>query len=262
MLALSLFIALLLDRIVPSLQHFRGEYPLFSYIDWIAKQSILNIVPSRLLPYALILPILVLAVVLNGLLHTALFNLFTLGFYALVAFICLEPWVLNENVDQSLAELNTTGSDSRSLIDNLYFQSNRSLYCVIFWMVIAGPMLVIVYRLLEKLHGMDKIGHHQCWKNDLSVIIAWFEWLPALISSYVFMICGNFEAGLKSARNMPLFSANLSSLNESRLRQTGTGSVQADVVLSATDSLRRSRGLLLRSLIVWLALAVLFDYWL
>lgn len=265
MLALSLFIALLLDRLLPDLQDFRSAFPLSGYVGWIAKQSFFKSVPSRLVPYALILPVLLLSVVLNWLFHTALFGLFSLGFYLFIAFLCLEPWVLNEEVDRSLRELESVNSNSGSLIDSLFFQSNRSLYCAIFWMVVAGPVLVVVYRMVEKLNSMQGIRDHQTWKNDLSTIIAWFEWLPALISSYVFMICGNFDAGLKSARNIPVFSINLGRLNKSRLQQVGTASVKIDTDdnnLLTAELLRRCRGMLLRSLVVWLVLAVLLDYWL
>lgn len=265
MLALSLFIALMLDRVVPSLQNFRRKYPLTLYTGWITKQRIFKAVPPRMVPYALILPVLVLAIMLSGLLHAATFSLFTLGFYVLIAFICLEPWVLNEEVDQSLRELESSQSNSRYWESNLFFQSNRSLFSVIFWMVVAGPIPVVAYRLLDKLNRLHRVPDQDIWNNDISTIIAWFEWLPALISSYVFMICGNFEAGWKSARKLPLIESGLSRLNESRLQEVGKASVQlesAENGLSAAELLRRSRGLLLRSILVWLALAVLLDYWL
>ncbi len=265
MLALSLFVALLLDRLVPDLQHFRSICPLSNYINRVAKQSIFKSVPSRLVPYAFILPLLVLVVVLNGLFHSALFGLFSLGFYVFVAFLCFEPWILNEDVDQFLHELEPANSNTGNFISSLFFQSNRSLYSVIFWMVVAGPVLVIAYRLVEKLSKMQGLPHYPVWKNDLAAITAWLEWLPALISSYLFMICGNFEGGSRSARSQSVFSTNLDRLNHTRLQQVGTASVQQDTDnnnFSDADLLRRSRGMLLRSLLVWLVLAVLLDYWL
>ncbi len=90
------------------------------------------------------------------------------------------------------------------------------------------------------------------------------EWLPALISSYLFLLCGSFEGGVKAIRSVPITGGNVAERNESRLRKIGAAVVEEDfgtgTILSAAI-IRRIRGMLLRTLVLWLVLALIIDYW-
>ena len=263
MLSISLVLALFLDRIVPGLQSHVNDYQLRKYISWLSEQAFFKAVPSRLLPYFLILPLLLIVAVLARVFSFSL--VFELGFNLLIAFICLQPRVLNEEVDDMIQDFESTNSSPRQDIDQLFFNANRRLFSIIFWMVVGGPIWMLGYRLLETLLTIKDIPEPQKWTNDVYRIVSWLEWLPALISSYLFMLCGNFETGLKVLRNLSLLADDIGQLNESRLRQAGLAAVRISILDNESftvDTLRRSRGMLLRTLVVWLLLALLIDYWL
>ena len=263
MLAISLLLALVIDRMAPLLQSFRKDYPLQTVITWLIKQPLIKSIPARLLPYFLILPILLLVALLDSIVRFS--GIFELGFKLLIAFICLQPQVLNEEVDDAIKALESSASVPQQDVDSLFNKANRSLFSVIFWMVIAGPIWVVGYRLLDSLLAINEIPQRDKWCKDIYRLVSWVEWLPALISSYLFMLCGNFESGIKAARDIPLFAVNIRELNETRLGNIGLAVVQAgisDAEVLTSDALRRSRGMLLRSLVVWLLLAGIIDYWL
>ena len=263
MLSFSLVLALVLDRIVPALQNYVSKYQLHTFTFWLLKQGVSKTIPSRLLPYFLILPPLFVVGIFVNLFSFSL--VFGLGFNLFIAFICLQPRVLNEEVDDTIRAWETADSRPRQEIDKLFFVANRKLFSVIFWMVVGGPIWLVGYRLLEDLLTLNEVPERQKWENDVYRIVSWLEWLPALISSYLFMLCGNFEAGIKVLRKLTFFAEDIGELNETRLRETGLAAVRisiSDTESFSADTLRRSRGMLLRTLVVWLLLAVLIDYWL
>ena len=247
---------------MPRLQHYRKNLSASEYFHWVEKNFLIKRLPPRLIPLLLFLPALLL-VVLSGIFFKV--TLLVLVFYTFVAFVCLEPQVLNEEVDTWLSELARDDTSGGRSPEELFSRANRSIYAVIFWLVVAGPAMAVAYRLIEKLSLERSLPAEQLWKKDVIKVLNWMEWLPALMSSYLFLIGGNFDAGLKQARRMPLFDSDLEALNAARLQQVGKAAIQNNGSADSqpkSEFLRRSRGLLLRSLVLWLLLAVLLDYWL
>ena len=262
MLTLGLVIALVIDRIIPSLQSYRKKYSVSHYFRWVEKNCLFKGLPPRLTPLVLILPALMVVAFVSAFFKI---TLLVLLFYIFVAYVCLEPQVLNEEVDARLRELGRADGERTQSGGELFSRANRSLYTVIFWFVVLGPTMAVAYRLFEKICSQRNLSANEVWKNDVIKIIGWLEWFPALISSFLFLIGGNFEAGLKQMRNLPMFDSNLKVLNESRLQQVGKASLLIDgsqIDHSEHEFVRRSRGLLLRTLVLWLVLATLIDYWL
>lgn len=262
MLTLGLVIALVIDRIIPSLQSYRKEYSLSHYFRWVEKNCLFKDLPPRLTPLVLILPALLVVVFVSAFFEV---TLLVLVFYIFVAYVCLEPQALNEEVDVQLRELGRIDSERTQSAGELFSRANRSLYTVIFWFVVLGPTMAVTYRLLEQVCSQRNLNAIEVWKSGVIKLVAWFEWLPTLISSFLFLIGGNFEAGLKQTRNMPIFDANLQALNANRLQQVGKASLLIEGNQnehSEHEFIRRSRGLLLRTLVLWLVLAALIDYWL
>jgi membrane protein required for beta-lactamase induction len=94
--------------------------------------------------------------------------------------------------------------------------------------------------------------------------MAWLEWIPAHLSGFAFLICGNFDAGLKRLREQTMFDVNVSAANESYLQQVGMASIRIEVKLvdlQMIEVIKASRGLLLRSLVLWIGFVALLEYW-
>ncbi len=260
MQTLSVLIVLVLDRIAPTLNEYRNACLLSRHFRWLADNWFPEQLPRRIVPLLLMLP---------GLLLTGLASeLFQSGFLAqifslIIAFLCMQPGVLNEDADNLIDRLEAhaqQGEDS----GQLFGLANKGLFTVIFWFVVLGPLAAVAYRMLIQLSAEKQFGTRSLWTKDINTLIHLLEWFPALISSLLFMVCGNFEAGLKASTPLPVFSADLQALNESRLRQVGIASIAGDQnqIHPDTELVRQSRGLLLRSLVLWLALAALLEYWL
>ncbi len=260
MQTLSLIIVLVLDRIAPTLNDYRKTCSLSRHFRWLAYNWVPEQIPRRFIPLFLMIP---------GLLLVGLANqLFQSGFLAqvfnlLIAFFCMQPGILNEDVDKWIDDLETHAQQGQNT-QELFTLANKGLFTVIFWFVVLGPLAAVAYRMLAQLCAEKKLGTQRLWTKDIIKLLNLLEWFPALISSFLFMVCGNFEEGLRASSSLPVFSSDLQTLNESRLRQVGIASLTGDQgqIQSDIELVRQSRGLLLRSLVLWLALAALLEYWL
>ncbi len=260
MLTVGIVIALVLDRSFPSLRDHHRQHSLSNYFRWIADHWISPQLPHRLMPLVLLLPLLLFVALINNFFQS---GVFALGYYSLIAFVCLRPSVLNEDVDKQISELKKDDSGAIQSTYQLFGQANKSLYTVIFWLVVLGPLAAVAYRMLASLCAEKTLTTKEIWANDVVKIVNWIEWFPALISSFLFMVCGNFEAGLKAAQSVPYLDTDLQTLNESRLRQVGLASLTTDKEGEpGVELIQRSRGLLLRALVLWLALAAGLEFWL
>jgi len=252
-------LALVLDRLFPALRAYRTTYSLSSLWLLTERRWLPSELPRRLIPCVLLFPVILIVWLLYQVI-TASFLVF--GMDLLVAFYCFRPSVLNEDVDGWLNDLEAGKVLSGGGAEQLFGLANKSLYTLIFWFILLGPLAAVIYRLLDLLQSETRLTGHQFWVADVKRILSWLEWLPALLSSFLFMIAGNFEAGLRKARTIAYVSADIQNLNEERLRQIGVASItNGDDSLNDIEFMRRCRGLLLRTLVLWLVCAGLFDFW-
>ena len=257
---LALILALVLDRLFPVLRAYRTTH---SFSDlWLRLEGLWlsRKLPGALLPCILLLPVLLFIWLLYQI-FTA--SLLVFGLNLIVAFYCLRPSVVNEDVDDWLSDIEAGKVHSRGDAQRLFVLANKSLYTLIFWFILLGPLAAVTYRLLDLLTTETQLSSRKHWLASINQITGWIEWLPAILSSFIFMITGNFDAGLRAARSIAYINADVQALNEERLQQIGIATVAGnDQNLDDSEILRRSRGLLLRALVLWLVCASLFEYWL
>ena len=256
---LALILALVLDRLFPALRAYRTGSPLVNLWLFLERYWLSNEFRHELVPLVLLLPVL-LIVWLFYQIFTA--SLLVFGLDLLVAFYCLHPNVINEDVDIWIGEIEAGKLPSRKNSQGLFGRANKDLYTIIFWFVVVGPLVVLVYRLLVIMRLESRLSSSAHWLAWVDRGLGWFEWIPAILSGFLFMIAGNFEAGSRAARSIIYFGTDIEEINENRLRKIGFASVAYDdEALTDAEQLRRTRGLLLRTLVLWLCLACLIEFW-
>ena len=285
MLTLSLIIALVLDRIFPDLQAYRSD-------KWIANYCRILSDRWNLDRYGLwpmlgfrVIPVVLLISLINAVFSSDPPNLLTLAFYIVVVYLCLGSRNLDRDIDAYLEAFSESdheratqaakamlGEDVvsepeaqiKQVAGGIFVLANRNFYTVIFWMVVGGPIILVAYRLLERIATQTYISDNGSLNGMAGKIMAWLEWIPALLSGVLFLICGNFDAGLKRLRDQILFDFNVSSVNDNYLQQVGLASIRTvDAVteLQMLEVIKASRGLVLRALVLWIGFVALFQYW-
>ena len=285
MLSFSLIIALLLDRIFADLQAYRSDKWLIKYCGLLGDRwNLGQFGPWPRLAF-IIIPVLLLVMLFNAVFSSEPPNLLTLAFYIVVVYLCLGSRSLDRDIDAYIEVFSNSdyeratqvartmlGTDVVSEPDaqvkqvagGIFVSANRSYYSVIFWMVVGGPVIIVAYRLLERIASLEFVSDNQSLNQPAGKIMAWLEWIPAILSGFAFLICGNFDAGLKRLRDQTMFDFNVSAVNIGYLQQVGLASIRTvDTVtdLHMLEVIKASRGLILRSLVLWIGAAALFEYW-
>ena len=189
------------------------------YISIIKNYVSKKLVQNILFPITLIIFILISTYLLEHYIH--LFFSFVLNLIILV--YCLKPNEYNEKIedikfsiengndipeDDRLKYLTASLSDKKSnnditqIINNLFYNSTRSIFTVLFWFLFLGPAgslgyIVLDYFIYEKDIRIDKKS-----KKELKIIIGLIEYIPVRLSVFSFAIVGNFENSLKAWKNL------------------------------------------------------------
>lgn len=94
---------------------------------------------------------------------------------AVVLFYCLGP---------------TTIFDSKQRHQALFWEANESLFAVIFWMALLGPIAALVYRLVERSAHIH--ASYPALGKSAQQVRALLDWLPVRLFSLLFALAGNF----------------------------------------------------------------------
>lgn len=279
MIFLSILIALVLERVTPQFVELRQTSWLADFSEWL--NTVLHIDRLSAWPAlaVIIFPLFLLVWIVSGMFENAFFGLFELAFNVAVVFFCVGPKALDLQVDNYLdaleigdaeqrftvasqitseAPANDLGTQVTQVARAIFSEANRRVFAVLFWFVVLGPVAAVLYRLVEQLGNAGYLHASLDSVRQLSQkITGWIEWLPTRITLFVFMVSGNFEAGLQNYRQDTAVAIDLDEQNQQLLKNVGFHCIARHQVADeeqGIDLVRKSRGLVLRSAIVWLCI--------
>jgi len=284
---LSILIALLIERSLPQLKSFRRFDWLRDYSRWMVE--VLQI--DKLGPWAalalLIAPVLVATWLLASIFDNAFFGLFELAFGVIVVYLTLGPRELDPEVDDYLDALDVEDPQARRLaaaplLDGepaaelsgqaravgqaLFSEALIRIYAPIFWFVLLGPVAAVAYRLMERLMRDPELleeGLHKL-RAPARELLGWMDWIPARLTLFAYMIAGRFDDGWQAFRRGISLAADVYEGNIGMLRRVGAASIGLPDEISASEAaaaeVRKARGLILRSLVIWLLLVLALSW--
>ncbi|MBT3203505.1 MAG: regulatory signaling modulator protein AmpE [Gammaproteobacteria bacterium] len=285
MIFLSILIALILERVTPQFVEIRNFRWLRDYSQWMVAVLHIERFGAWMGLAVLIFPIMVVVWIMTGMFENALFGLFELAFDVAVIFFCLGPKELDSQVDGYLDAIEvgdtqqrfkaasqlTTEAPSMELpvqviqvCKSIYVEANSRVFAVLFWFVLFGPVAAIVYRVFEQFLTRNYLENSlDSVKQLIKTVFGWIDWLPTRITLFSYMVSGNFEEGLQIYRSGNVVAVDMVEQNKELLQAVGYQSIASHEVSDdshAMDLIRKSRGLFLRSLVVWLLLVLFFSF--
>ncbi len=223
----------------------------------------------------LLLPIFVATLLLQGWLDDTLFGFFSLMFGLIVFLYCLGPDDLDRNVDAYLdayeqgdnensqryaSKFMDTASPTSpdhqipEVMRGILYQANERIFAVIFWFILLGPAGALLFRLSHY-----SMAHHNptlaAAAKKLQAILAW---APAHLLAMAYALTGNYEGASAGFRDKTP-QDDLSRCNYYTLVSAGLGALKDCAPGEETACIRATRGLVLRSLVVWLATLALLT---
>ena len=240
--------------------------------SYISEKYILNI----LFPIILVIFILISTYLLEHYMHS--FFSFTLNLIILV--YCLKPNEYNEKMedikfsvehekdipeDERLKYLMASISEKKSndditeITNNLFYNSTRSIFTVLFWFLVLGPAGCLGYIVLDYFIYGNGIRIDQKSKKKLEIIFGLIEYIPARLSAFSFAIVGNFENSLNAWKNLKsnvdLHKENIVLVNTIGLSSFEIiGNNEQDTIL---ENISYIQTIISRSLLAWLSFAML-----
>ncbi len=285
MIFFSILIALVLERVLPQLVDLRHSRWLRNYSQWMVAVLHVERFGAWMGLAVLIFPIMVVIWIMGGMFENALFGLFELAFNVAVLFFCLGPKEIDSQVDGYLDAIEVGDSQQRfevasqitretpsmelhvqviQVCKSIFVEANSRVFAVFFWFVVLGPVAAVVYRVLEQLLNRNYLEQSlDAVKQLVKMIFGWVDWLPARITLFSYMVSGNFEEGLQTYRRGDVVAVDITEQNIELLQNVGYQSIASHEVENesqAIDLVRKSRGLILRSLVVWLLLILLVSF--
>lgn len=282
---LSVLIALLLERITPQLIELRQFNWLRGYSQWMTDILHIERFGSWMGISVLLLPLLVIVWMLDSIFNNALFGLFELAFNIAVIFFCLGPRQLDQQVDQYLDAIDIGDTQQRfnmaavmtrdapamelptqaaQVCRSIFVEANSRVYAVLFWFVLLGPLAAVVYRLLEQWLTQNFLAQPVATlRQPVRQLLGWMDWIPAHLTLFAFMISGSFEDGLQAFRRGNITAIDVYEQNNELLQNVGYQSILSHEVVNdaqAVDLVRKSRGLVLRGLVVWLLIVLIISW--
>jgi AmpE protein len=282
------FLSLLIERIWRPVAHWRDYRWLDAYAEWIAGVLPRAQVNGWVGLAVLVVPVLVFVALLQALFDDALFGLLELAFGIVVLLYTLGPRDLDSDIEEfveayEIGDGPRARAAARVLVGDepseeseimlrevtcaVSYQAHVRVFAVVFWYVVLGPFGAALYRLAQQLDEARIAAGEE--REVLAASARLFHgvlaWPPSRLLAATYTLTGSFEEARSGWRKGSLEAVDLPDSDRRVLMDTGAGAVRLDdTVIEPADAslVRRVRGLVVRSLVVWvvaIALLTLFG---
>ena len=270
MALICIVIALIIDRSSEVLEQWRSFHWFERYCQWMVNHLPGLINQGASLVIILLLPLGLLTVIIQNGLDGAFFNLFSLLFALAVIAYSLGPVELNRQIDTYLAEREAGNDETATelaseiigrpassapdqqtadVMHAILSESNDRIFCVIFWFLILGPLGALMFRLNSHIMYTSQ---NETLREAASRLQAILAWAPAHLVAVGYALTGNYEGASQGYREK-IKQDNLSDCNYHTLITAGLGALKDCEPGEETACIRSTRGLVLRTLVVWVA---------
>ena len=142
------------------------------------------------------------------------------------------------------------------IISNLFFNSVRNTFSVIFIFILLGGPAALVYKVLDIMIYSDDFKINLQAKNKLKKYIYFIDYLPIRLTSYCFSVVSNYDRVIDKINNLRL-SSNAYLSNVEYINQTGESVY--DSSSKESDQIIQIQNILTRTLIGWLSIIFLLG---
>lgn len=143
-----------------------------------------------------------------------------------------------------------------SIINNIFYNSIRNIFSVIFTFLLLGPAGSLSYIILDNFIYGEQLKVDQKSKKLLKFLVSIVEYIPIRICAFTFAVVANFEQCLKQWKtvknNKDIYSENINITNS-----VGFASFEEIKDKNENVSLEKiiySQSMIARSLLAWLSI--------
>ena len=142
------------------------------------------------------------------------------------------------------------------VIKNLFFNSIRNTFTIIFVFILLGAPAALTYKVLDIMIYSDNFKLSAQTKNELKKYIYFIDFVPIRLTSYCLSMVSNYDRVMERINNLELsnnpYISNIEYINQ-------TGESVYDNSKSESDQIIQIQNILSRTLIAWLSLIFLLG---
>ena len=157
------------------------------------------------------------------------------------------------NLKQTRVKTNVNGL----VIKNLFFNSIRNTFSILFFFIILGAPGVLAYKVMDYILYSDDFKMDAKNKQFLKNYMYYIDYIPVRLTAYSFSIVSNYDKVIDRINNLEL-SNNLYSSNIEYINHTGDSVYNHSQ--KESDQIIQIQNILSRTLIAWLGLILLLSF--
>ncbi len=156
------------------------------------------------------------------------------------------------NLKQTRAKSNI----NNLVIKNLFFNSMRNTFSVIFVFILLGAPAALTYKVIDLMLYSDIFKINIQTKNNIKKYVYFIDYIPIRLTSYSLSIVSNYDRVIDKINNLKL-SNNMYLSNIEYINQTGEAVYDASQ--KEIDQIIQIQNILSRTLIAWLSIIFLLG---
>ena len=156
------------------------------------------------------------------------------------------------NLKQTRAKSNI----NNLVIKNLFFNSMRNTFSVIFVFILLGAPAALTYKVIDLMLYSDIFKINIQTKNNIKKYVYFIDYIPIRMTSYSLSIVSNYDRVIDKINNLKL-SNNMYLSNVEYINQTGEAVYDASQ--KEIDQIIQIQNILSRTLIAWLSIIFLLG---
>ena len=226
--ALLIFFALILEYIYDPVSNMKNTAIIDTTFERF-RNFVKNYIDNKyyiclLFPIFVIIIYSIIIYIIDNYLH----EFFSFIINLIVLLYCLKPSEFNSKIeDLKILQDNQEGDqrfdyvlsshNNKDLIDNIFYNSTRSIFTVFFCFLVLGPSGSLAFIILDNYIYSKEIKIDQKSKKGLKNIISIIEYIPVRLCSFAFAVVANFElcsrAWKSSKKEKSLYDLNIKLIN-------------------------------------------------
>jgi membrane protein required for beta-lactamase induction len=286
-----ILITLAAERFLLDFSHLRENSWFHTYNQWFERQNLPQRARQGIIGIVLlILPPLLGLLALQHLLEDALFGLLWFAISVATLLYCLGPNDLDSLVNGYIEAVDSDDDSeirvcattlimdepptseparSQAVAEGVLSQANHSLFSVLFWFILLGPIGSLAYRIITWLPTMQQANRDPDFLLNSQQLVVMLDWIPARITAFCYAIAGSFEDALYGWRSYheSRFS-EFSDSNSGTLICTGGGAMRLSTLINEAHEgvqsfsflAKSAMALVWRTLVVYLVIVALLTF--
>ena len=225
--ALLIFFALIFEYIYDPVSNMKNTAVIDTTFDRF-RNFVKNYIDNKyyiylLFPISIIIIYSIIIYITDNYLH----EFFSFIINLIVLVYCLKPSEFNSKLEELKILQDNKENDQRfdyilpsynkNLIDNIFYNSTRSIFTVFFCFLLLGPSGSLAFIILDNYIYSKESKIDQKSKKGLKNIISIIEYIPIRLCSFAFAVVANFElcsrAWKSSKKEKSLYDSNITLIN-------------------------------------------------